>query len=200
MGFSDGFSGAASAIAGAADVSAGGEAIDPLAGAPGSAGTLALVITAGGAAVGNAVVSGIGSGAILDGRTGGVAAGMVSGGNVEALLGAPAAAEFTAAVCGDASGLTTAAEVDGDIAAGAGLGDGFAATLGAALGAILIVGEVTGSTRTLVTMARAATGVLSGSAGRSISDNTTPAPAVAPIAVATRTTRAVRAKLGAGAR
>jgi hypothetical protein len=53
--------------------------------------------------------------------------------------------------------------------------------------------------RTLVTMARAATGVFSGSPGRSISEKTTPAPAIAPIAVATRTTRAVRAKLGAGA-
>jgi hypothetical protein len=31
-------------------------------------------------------------------------------------------------------------------------------------------------------------------------ESTTPAPAVAPIAVATRTTRAVRAKLGAGAK
>jgi hypothetical protein len=54
--------------------------------------------------------------------------------------------------------------------------------------------------RTLVTIARAATGVFSGSAGRSTSDRTTPAPAVAPIAVATKTTRAVRAKLGAGAK
>ena len=52
--------------------------------------------------------------------------------------------------------------------------------------------------RTLVTIARAAAGVFSGSLGRSIRESTTPAPAVAPIAVATRTTRAVRAKLGAG--
>jgi hypothetical protein len=58
----------------------------------------------------------------------------------------------------------------------------------------------TAAARTLVTIARAATGVLSGSLGRSIRESTTPAPAVAPIAVATRTTRAVRAKLGAGAK
>jgi hypothetical protein len=54
--------------------------------------------------------------------------------------------------------------------------------------------------RTLVTIARAAVGVFSGSAERSINESTTPAPAVAPIAVATKTTRAVRAKLGAGAK
>jgi hypothetical protein len=60
--------------------------------------------------------------------------------------------------------------------------------------------EGTAAARTLVTMARAAIGVFSGSVGRLISDRTTPAPAVAPIAVATKTTRAVRAKLGAGAR
>ncbi|MGA8698169.1 MAG: hypothetical protein WB689_30905, partial [Xanthobacteraceae bacterium] len=54
--------------------------------------------------------------------------------------------------------------------------------------------------RTLVTIARAATGVFSGSLGRSTRESTTPAPVVAPIAVATKTTRAVRAKLGAGAK
>jgi hypothetical protein len=62
------------------------------------------------------------------------------------------------------------------------------------------VTEGTAVARTLVTMARAASGVFSGSAGRSISAKTTPAPAVAPMAVATRTTRAVRAKVGAGAK
>jgi hypothetical protein len=61
-------------------------------------------------------------------------------------------------------------------------------------------GEGMAVARTLVTMARAASGVFSGSAGRSTSEKTTPAPAIAPIAVATRTTRAVRAKLGAGAK
>lgn len=58
----------------------------------------------------------------------------------------------------------------------------------------------TASARTVVTIARVATGVLSGPLERSTSDRTTPAPAVAPIAVATSTTRAVRAKLGAGAK
>jgi hypothetical protein len=61
-------------------------------------------------------------------------------------------------------------------------------------------GEAIAVARTLVTMARPASGVFSGSAGRSTSEKTTPAPAIAPIAVATRTTRAVRAKLGAGAK
>jgi hypothetical protein len=60
--------------------------------------------------------------------------------------------------------------------------------------------EGTAAARTLVTIARAATGTFSGSLGRSIKESTTPAPAVAPIAVATKTTRAVRAKLGAGAK
>jgi hypothetical protein len=71
-----------------------------------------------------------------------------------------------------------------------------------AAGAAVTVGatEGTAAARTLVTMARAATGTFSGSLGRSSRDSTTPAPAVAPIAVATRTTRAVRAKLGAGAK
>jgi len=78
-------------------------------------------------------------------------------------------------------------------------------------GAVAVAGDVVGAgavgatdgtaaARTLVTIARAATGVFSGSLGRSIRESTTPAPAVAPIAVATRTTRAVRAKLGAGAK
>jgi hypothetical protein len=69
-------------------------------------------------------------------------------------------------------------------------------------GAVTVAGATDGtaSARTLVTIARAAIGVFSGSLGRSIRDSTTPAPAVAPIAVATKTTRAVRAKLGAGAK
>ena len=74
-------------------------------------------------------------------------------------------------------------------------------------GAVAVAGDDGGAgavgamaARTLVTIARAAAGVFSGSLGRSIRESTTPAPAVAPIAVATRTTRAVRAKLGAGAR
>ena len=86
--------------------------------------------------------------------------------------------------------------------------DGFAAAAGGAAviaGAAAIAGATgvidgTAAVRTLVTIARAAVGVFSGSPERSISESTTPAPAVAPIAVATRTTRAVRAKLGAGAK
>jgi hypothetical protein len=58
----------------------------------------------------------------------------------------------------------------------------------------------TAAARTLVTIARAATGLFSGSLGRSSRESTTPAPAVAPIAVATKTMRAMRAKLGAGAK
>jgi len=60
--------------------------------------------------------------------------------------------------------------------------------------------EGTAAVRTLVTIARAAIGVFAGSLGRSMRESTTPAPAVAPIAVATMTARAVRAKLGAGAK
>ena len=83
-------------------------------------------------------------------------------------------------------------------AGAAGTGAATAAVTGVALAA----GAIAGATvvRTLVTMARAASGVFSGSAGRSMSAKTTPAPAVAPTAVATRTTRAVRAKLGVGAK
>ena len=58
----------------------------------------------------------------------------------------------------------------------------------------------TAAARTPVTIARAATGVFSGWLGRSTRESTTPAPAVAPIAVATKTTRTVRAKLGVGAK
>jgi uncharacterized membrane protein len=89
-------------------------------------------------------------------------------------------------------GGAAATEAGGDAGfAGAG-DDGAAGAVGATDG--------TAAARTLVTIARAAAGVFSGSLGRSIRDSTTPAPAVAPIAVATRTTRAVRAKLGAGAK
>lgn len=93
-------------------------------------------------------------------------------------------------------GGTAATEAGGDA--------GFAGAAAVA-GAVVVAGATaatdgTAAARTLVTMARAATGVLSGSLGRSSRESTTPAPAVAPIAVATRTTRAVRAKLGAGAK
>jgi hypothetical protein len=87
-------------------------------------------------------------------------------------------------------------------ATGAGAGAAPTAIAGELTAAVLTVGVADGTavSRTLVTMARAAIGVFCASAGRSTSDKTTPAPAVAPIAVATRTTRAVRAKLGAGAK
>ena len=117
------------------------------------------------------------------------------------------AAEFAAGgiagwVCGvvredaraEISGLplggATAAEAGGDASfAGAVIAAGAAAAT-----------DGTAAPRILVTIARAATGVFSGSLGRSTSESTTPTPAVAPIAVATNTTRAVRAKLGAGAK
>jgi hypothetical protein len=89
-----------------------------------------------------------------------------------------------------------AAEADGD----AGL-IGAATVPGAAIGAAIVEAtDGTAAARTLVTIARAATGVFSGSLGRSTRESTTRAHAVAPIAVATKTTRAVRAKLGAGAK
>jgi len=94
-------------------------------------------------------------------------------------LGGAAATE-----AGGDAGFAGAVAVAGD--------DGGAGAVGATDG--------TAAARTLVTIARAAAGVFSGSLGRSIRESTTPAPAVAPIAVATRTTRAVRAKLGAGAK
>ncbi len=113
-----------------------------------------------------------------------------------------------AAVCCNAAaatetGVGTAIFTAGGAAAIEAGGDAGLAGATTLLGAV-IVADATGATdgtaaaRTLVTIARAATGVASGSLGRSIKDSTTPAPAVAPIAVATKTTRAVRAKLGAG--
>jgi hypothetical protein len=108
-----------------------------------------------------------------------------------AVLGKTAAADATGV---GAVALNAAALSLGGVAAmEAGGGDaGFAGAAGAMDG--------TASARTLVTIARAATGVFSGSLGRSMRESTTPAPAVAPIAIATKTTRAVRAKLGAGAK
>jgi hypothetical protein len=113
-----------------------------------------------------------------------------------------AAGGITGWVCGvvredaraEISGLplggATAAEADG--------GESFAGAVIAAGAAAATDG--TAAARILVTIARAATGVFSGSLGRSTRERTTPTPAVAPIAVATKTTRAVRAKLGAGAK
>jgi hypothetical protein len=100
----------------------------------------------------------------------------------------------------DVSGLSlggaAATEAGGDSGfAGAVIVAGTAVVTGAAGTA-----DGTAAARTLVTIARATIGTFSGSLGRSTSESTTPAPAVAPIAVATRTTRAVRAKLGTGAK
>jgi len=109
---------------------------------------------------------------------------------------------FAAWPCGIARADARAAASDLSFGAAAATESGGNANFA---GAVTVAGAAgatdgTAAARTLVTIARAATGVFSGSAGRSISDRTTPAPAVAPIAVAAKTTRAVRAKLGAGAK
>jgi hypothetical protein len=98
----------------------------------------------------------------------------------------------------DARAEISGLPLGGATTAEAGGGESFAGAVIAAGAAAATDG--TAAARTLVTIARAATGVFSGSLGRSTRESTTPAPAVAPIAVATRTTRAVRAKLGAGAK
>jgi hypothetical protein len=90
------------------------------------------------------------------------------------------------------------------VLAGDDAGGAAGAVTGAATGAIgaALICEAAGAAAscTLLTIARLATDVRSGTGVRSTSDKTTPAPAVAPIAVATSTIRAVRAKLGAEAR
>jgi hypothetical protein len=140
------------------------------------------------AAVGSAGVVWAAAGAAVFGKTAAVDAADVGAGAFTAAglsLGGAAAIEAAGRDAGFAGAVTVAgaAVVVGAVDAGAaGATDG------------------TASARTLVTIARAATGIFSGSLGRSIRENTTPAPAVAPIAVATKTTRAVRAKLGAGAK
>ena len=75
-------------------------------------------------------------------------------------------------------------------------GAGTAAATGAVAGAAASAGCTSECTTTKVLPASAT----APGAERSASDNTTAAPAVAPIAVATTTIRAVRMKLGAGAR
>jgi hypothetical protein len=124
-----------------------------------------------------------------------------------AAIGAAMDGAVDAGDCGGVGGIVMATAGRGAskfagsavVAAGAGLG-GTVALAEPAGPFAAKTGEGMAVARTLVTMARAASGVLSGSAGRSTSEKTTPAPAIAPIAVATRTTRAVRAKLGAGAK
>src|SRR5580692_10310587 len=90
-----------------------------------------------------------------------------------------------------ATGATGAA-----VTIGVTTGTGAAATTGAAAGAAASAGCTSECTTTKVLPASA----IAPGAERSASDNTTAAPAVAPIAVATTTTRVVRMKLGAGAR
>ncbi len=137
-------------------------------------------------------------------------------GNADVVWAAAGAVVVGSTAVTDAAGVGAAAftapglPLGGTAAMEAGGGDaGFAGAVTVA-GAAVVVGGVdagaagatdgTASARRLVTIARAATGVFSGSLGRSMRESTTPAPAVAPIAVATKTTRAVRAKLGVGAK
>ena len=137
--------------------------------------------------------------------------------------GAAIAADCVAAAGGITTGAAEGATADTACEA-AGAGDGICAAgkaaciAGAAFGGTAVVTltgaasapdaetgasvAMAGAACTLVTMAWAVIdAVLSRSlAGRSISERTTAAPAVAPMAVATSTTRAVRIKLGAGAK
>ncbi len=130
----------------------------------------------------------------------------LAGGGVVAVSGLFALAAITGfkAICGGAEGAffgalacNAGAALDRTGGALTGIGDGGSP-------AALARGEAaTGvvTTEVLVTSAWAAIEVLSSLApGRSTNETTTTAPAVAPIAVATKTMRSVRMKLGAGAR
>jgi hypothetical protein len=165
------------ASAGAASTAFNGSAdADALAGAlPGAAGGADVACAAtGAAAFGNAAL--------------GAAAFVVAG--IAGRLGTVVRKD--ARVSGLSLGGAAPTEAGGD----AGLTGAVTIAGAAAVGAT----DGTAAARTLVTIARAATGVFSGSLGRSTRESTTPAPAVAPIAVATKTTRAVRAKPGAAAK
>jgi len=165
-------------------------------GSPADAGTAVPELTG---AMGSADVVWAAAGAAVFGNTAAVDAAGVGAaifaacGGIVGWVGGVVREDARAEVSGLSLGGAAATEACGDA--------GFA-------GAVTVAGEVTvaGATdgtaavRTLVTIARAATGVFSGSLGRSTRESTTPAPAVAPIAVATKITRAVRAKLGAGAK
>ncbi|HEX3936956.1 MAG TPA: hypothetical protein VHX43_05570 [Xanthobacteraceae bacterium] len=118
---------------------------------------------------------------------------MGSGAIEDAATGAGVGCGAPAAVIGGATcGAATSAD--------AGVGAEAVSLTGAARDAT--AADTGGAACTLVTMACAvADAALSPEpAGRSTSDMTTAAPAVAPTAVATNTTRKVRIKLGAGAR
>jgi hypothetical protein len=78
---------------------------------------------------------------------------------------------------------------------------GSCASTGLLAGAALVdTGDAAAETGALVTSACAAIELSASAPGRSSRETTTAAPAVAPTAVATSTTRALRRKLGAGAR
>jgi hypothetical protein len=143
-------------------------------------------------AMGSADVVWAAAGAAVFGNTAavdaaGVGAAMFAAGSIAGWVGGVVREDTRAEVSGLSLGGAAATEAGGDA--------GFA-------GAVIVAGAADGTAaaRTLVTIARAATGVCSGSFGRSTRESTTPAPAVAPIAVATKITRAVRAKLGVGAK
>jgi len=164
-------------------------------GSPADAGTAVPELTG---AMGSADVVWAAAGAAVFGNTAavdaaGVGAAIFAEGGIAGWVGGVVREDARAEVSGLSLGGAAATEACGDA--------GFA-------GAVTVAGEVavagatdgTAAVRTLVTIARAATGVFSGSLGRSTRESTTPAPAVAPIAVATKITRAVRAKLGTGAK
>ena len=163
---------------------------DALAGA--AAGTAVPELTA---AMGSADVVWAAAGAAVFGNTAavdaaGVGAAIFAAGGVAGWVGGVVREDARAEVPGLSLGGAAATEAGGD-ASFAG-----AVTVAGAAGAT----DGTAAARTLVTIACAATWVFSGSLERSTRESTTPAPAVAPIAVATKITRAVRAKLGAGAK
>jgi len=159
--------------------------VDALAGADAGASVPALTAAMGSVDVVWAAAGVLGNTAAVD------AAAFAAGGTAGWLVG------VVRADVREVSGLSLA----GAVVTKAGCDTGFAGAVTTA-GAAVAAGATDGTAaaRTLVTIARAVTGFFSGSLGRSIRESTTPAPAVAPIAVATKTTRAVRAKLGAGAK
>lgn len=212
LGLSGTLTGAASAACGAALDSTAAVVADAVAAATLTS-ALAVIAALAGAAVAELLAENDvadANGASADGAAAADGVGTSAGVAVATVDDGAAGGALTA--CGCACGIARAAvraEALG-LSAGAGapaaIGTEPVAALMAIAGeltvAVLTVGVADGTavSRTLVTMARAAIGVFCASAGRSTNDRTTPAPAVAPIAVATRTTRAVRAKLGAGAK
>ena len=159
--------------------------VEALAAADAGAAVSELTVATGSAGVECAAAGVFGNAAAVDAA--GVSAAVAGG-----VVREDACVEASRLSCGGAA----ATEADGEAGfVGAVTVAGAAVTAGAA-GAT----DGTAAARTLVTIARAATGLFSGSLGRSNRESTTPAPAVAPIAVATNTMRAMRAKLGAGAK